>query len=139
MEKSLNVKQLNALALAYMGDAVLECFVREHLLKRGAVRPHLLHKQATRYVSAKAQAKVLFQLIDQEFFTEEEQRLLRRGRNAKPGNVPKNTDLKTYQYSTAFEALVGYHFLMKNDERLDDMITKVFRLIEQSVKGSDEK
>ncbi len=50
-----DVKQLNALALAYMGDAVLEQKVREHLLLAGRVKPNTLHKEATKYVSAKAQ------------------------------------------------------------------------------------
>ena len=54
--RDIDVKQLNALALAYMGDAVYEQAVREHLLRSGRVKPNVLHKQATSYVSAKSQA-----------------------------------------------------------------------------------
>ena len=90
-----------------MGDAVFETYVRYHLLQNGQVKPNLLHKEATRYVSAKAQSSVLHQMIEEGFFLEEEIAILKRGRNAKSGTVPKNTDVQTYRYSTAFEALLG--------------------------------
>lgn len=117
-----DAKQLNGLALAYMGDAVLEVYVRHHLLKQGMTRPNDLHRQSRRYVSAKSQASMLFALEEQEFFTEEEQAVLRRGRNAKSGTVPKNTDVQTYRYSTAFEAVIGYLFLENREDRLNELI-----------------
>ena len=58
-ENKVDEKQLNSLALAYMGDAVLETYVRYHLIQNGQVKPNQLHKEATRYVSAKAQSSVL--------------------------------------------------------------------------------
>ena len=72
LETIKDAKQLNGLALAYMGDAVLEVYVRHHLLKQGMTRPNDLHRQSRRYVSAKSQASMLFALEEQEFFTEEE-------------------------------------------------------------------
>ena len=57
--RDIDVKQLNALALAYMGDAVYEQAIREHLLRSGRVRPNVLHQEATRYVSAKSQAMIV--------------------------------------------------------------------------------
>jgi len=71
-ENNINAKQLNSLALAYMGDAVFETYVRRHLLYNGKVRPHQLHRLATKYVSAKAQCQILFQLMDDHLLTEEE-------------------------------------------------------------------
>ena len=59
-ENKVDVKQLNSLALAYMGDAVYETYVRHHLLQSGKVKPNHLHKEATTYVSAKAQSKDSF-------------------------------------------------------------------------------
>ncbi|MGM7637231.1 Mini-ribonuclease 3 [Bacillus sp. Hm123] len=117
-----DAKQMNSLALAYMGDGIYEVYVRRHLLELGKVKPQLLHKQATKYVSAKAQAKVLFQMIEEERLTEEELAIVRRGRNAKSGTVPKNTDIQTYRYSTAFEALLGSLFLTGQDDRLVEII-----------------
>ncbi|WP_428910369.1 Mini-ribonuclease 3 [Niallia sp. Krafla_26] len=134
--KKIDEKQLNSLALAYMGDAVLETYVRYHLLQRGQVKPHLLHKEATRYVSAKAQSNILHQMKDEDFFSEEEIAILKRGRNAKSGSIPKNTDVQTYRYSTAFEALIGSLYLAGNQERLETIIRHAFQIIDQ-VKGGN--
>lgn len=114
----IDAKQLNSLALAYMGDAVYEQYIRYHLLQKGTVRPNQLHRLGTGFVSAKAQAKVVYHLLETAFLTEEEEAVLRRGRNANSGTVPKNTDVQTYRHSTAFEALIGYHHLLNNRERL---------------------
>lgn len=128
--KESDVKQLNASALAYIGDAVLELYIREHLLTQGEVRPQSLHHRSTLYVSAKAQASVLHELTKRQFFTEEEQAVLRRGRNAKLGTIPRNTDVHTYRYSTAFEALIGYHYLLKHDERTNAIMAKLIEVVE---------
>lgn len=135
--KANAVKQLNALALAYMGDAVLEVFVRKLLLRKGHVRPQLLHERAKHYVSAKAQADALDLLTAKHFFNDEEHAILRRGRNAKQGAVPKHTNVKTYRQSTALEALIGYHYLLKNDERMNEIITEMVATIDHSLEGSD--
>ncbi|MGG3019203.1 Mini-ribonuclease 3 [Geobacillus stearothermophilus] len=126
-----DVKQLNGLALAYIGDAVYEVYVRCHLLAMGSVRPHELHRRAIRYVSARAQARVILTLLDEGALTEEEQAIVRRGRNAKSGTIPKNTDVQTYRHSTAFEALIGYHFLQDNGRRVDELIGRSFAIIER--------
>lgn len=128
--RDIDVKQLNALALAYMGDSVLEIAVREHLLRNGKVKPNILHREATRYVSAKAQAKVVRKMIEEEFFTEDEAGVLRRGRNAKSGSVPKNTDVQTYHYSSAFEAVLGYLYLLGQKERIVEIIAYTIETVE---------
>ncbi|WP_079504306.1 Mini-ribonuclease 3 [Mesobacillus jeotgali] len=130
-EKRVDEKQLNSLALAYMGDAVYELYVRHHLLHSGKVRPNQLHKEATAYVSAKAQAKYLHKLMEMDELSEEEMAIVKRGRNAKSGSVPKNTDVQTYRYSTAFEALIGYLHLAGNEKRIEELITTVFSLAEE--------
>lgn len=119
--KLSDVKQLNSLALAYMGDAVFEQVVREHLIRSGRVKPNILHREATKYVSAKAQATIVREMLSTQFLSEEEEAVLRRGRNAKSGTVPKNTDVQTYHYSTAFEAVVGSLYLSGQKERLQEV------------------
>lgn len=128
--RDIDVKQLNALALAYMGDAVYEQAVREHLLRSGRVRPNILHKEATQYVSAKSQATILKEMLASEFLTEEEQAIMRRGRNAKSGSVPKNTNVGTYKSSSGFEAVVGYLHLLGRTERTKEFIEESIRFIE---------
>lgn len=129
-DKNINEKQLNSLALAYMGDAVLEIYVRRHLLYIGKVKPNHLHREATKYVSAKGQAKAVHQLLEESFFTEEELAVLKRGRNAKSGSIPKNTDVQTYRYSTGFESVLGYLYLASREERLEEIIKATFSIIE---------
>ena len=85
-ENKVDEKQLNSLALAYMGDAVLETYVRYHLLQNGQVKPNLLHKEATRYVSAKAQSSVLHQMMDEGYFSEEEIAIIKTRAKCKVGN-----------------------------------------------------
>ena len=129
--RNADVKQLNSLALAYMGDAVLEQYVREHLLRSGRVKPNTLHKEATKYVSAKAQAKVVHNMLEAKFLSDEEEAILRRGRNAKSGTVPKNTDLQTYKYSTGFEAVIGSLYLQGQAERVREIIERAITISEE--------
>lgn len=127
----LDVKQLKSLALAYMGDAVYEKYVREHLIYQGTVQPQQLHKAAVRFVSAVSQANVLKYCLGADLLTEEELGVVRRGRNAKSGSNPKNTDIGTYRYSTAFEALLGYHYLLGNIDRLEQLVHLAFQFVEE--------
>lgn len=131
----LDVKQLNSLALAYMGDAVYEMYVREHLLQNGKVKPNNLHREATHYVSAKAQAAIIHYFLENGLLTGEEEAVVMRGRNAKSGTVPKNTDVQTYRYGTAFEALIGYLYLLKREERLEEIIVKSFEIVKDKKGG----
>ncbi|WKA51133.1 Mini-ribonuclease 3 [Planococcus liqunii] len=129
--RNSDVDQLNALALAYMGDAVYEQAVREHLLRSGRAKPNILHRQSTTFVSAKAQALVLKRLTEEEFLTEAELAVMRRGRNAKSGSVPKNTDVQTYNFSTAFEAVLGWLYLKEQQERVDEIIAYAIDIVEE--------
>lgn len=130
-EKTVDATQLNSLALAYMGDAVFETYVRSHLLHEGQVRPHQLHRAGTRYVSAKAQCQILFHFMDEKLLTDYESQVVMRGRNAKSGTVPKNTDVQTYRYSTAFEALIGYLYLAGKQERLDELVHQALIFVDE--------
>jgi|SRR5699024_3751572 len=133
-----DVKQIKSLAIAYMGDAVYEVYVREYLLKEGQVRPHQLHEYAISFVSAKAQAKAVHYLLESVELTEEELAVIRRGRNAKSGSVPKNTSVATYKYSTGFEALLGYLHLNEEIDRLEELIRLSINYIEAERTKKDE-
>ncbi|ASN03702.1 Mini-ribonuclease 3 [Virgibacillus necropolis] len=128
---NLDVKQLKSLALAYMGDAVYEVSVREHLILSGQVKPNDLHKKAITFVSAKGQARIILHWLERQVLSDEEERIVARGRNAKSGSIPKNTTVQTYRYSTAFEALIGYHYLEKNEARLKELIDEAIKFIEE--------
>ena len=121
-------KLLNPLTLAYLGDAVLEVYVRYHLIDVMGGKPHLLHRTATKYVSAKAQAHTL-KAIDASL-TEEEKWMVKRGRNTRSGSVPKNADVIEYRLSSGFECLIGYLYLTSQQERLDFLMGEVFKIVE---------
>ncbi|WP_226585820.1 Mini-ribonuclease 3 [Halobacillus litoralis] len=125
-----NVKQMKSLALAYMGDSVYELYVRRHLLEQGEIKPQHLHQAAIQFVSAAAQAKVVQAWQESNLLTEEEEGVLRRGRNAKSGSVPKNTNVQTYRYSTAFEAVLGFLYLSGQTERLETLIDHAVKVVE---------
>lgn len=125
LEQLKAAKQLNGLALAYMGDAVYEVYIRHHLLSTGNVKPNKLHQLSKSFVSAKSQAAQLEALIEKDFFSEEEIAVIKRGRNAKSGTVPKNTDVQTYRHSTAFEALIGYLYLQGDIKRINEIIREI--------------
>ena len=127
----VDVKQMKSLALAYMGDAVYEVYVRERLLQSGYVKPDRLHQQAVSYVSGKSQATVVLNWIKTGYLTEEEIGVVRRGRNAKSASAPKNTSIQTYRHSTGFEALIGYHYLLDNQERLTELLISAVRFVEE--------
>lgn len=126
MTSTNDVKQMKSLALAYMGDAVYEQYVREYLIRQGEVKPQVLHDYAVSFVSANSQAYVLKRWMDEELLTTEEQGVVRRGRNAK-SNTPKSTDGQSYRLSTAFEALIGYLYLKEDYERLDYLVTQAIQ------------
>ncbi|NLM66393.1 MAG: Mini-ribonuclease 3 [Enterococcus sp.] len=116
-------RQLNGLALAYVGDAVYEIYIREHLVNQGQARPSQLHRLATHYVSAKAQAMLIQKMLDEKLLTPEEEDFYRRGRNSKSQTSAKNTEIKLYRMSTGFEAVMGFLYLTKQTERLENLIT----------------
>ncbi|PAE27526.1 ribonuclease III [Paenibacillus sp. 7884-2] len=128
----LDPKQLKSLALAYMGDAIYETHVREHLLQKGTVKPNQLHQEAITFVSGKSQAAVILNWAAKvDFLNEEERAVVGRGRNAKSGSIPKNTSVQTYRYSTAFEALIGYHYLSGNETRLKELLESAIEFVEE--------
>jgi ribonuclease-3 family protein len=135
-DSKVDARMLNSLALAYIGEAVYDPYIRHHLIQKGAVKPNLLHKKATSFVAAKAQNKIIHFFLESDWLSEEESAVVRRGRNAKSGTVPKNTDVQTYRYSTAFEALMGFLYLSGRIERMEELIKKSIEYIEEE-KGSN--
>lgn len=121
MTEEQDYQQLNGIALAYMGDAAYEVFVRRHLIEQGLTKPTKLHHKATMYVSAKAQAALIDLMNKDEILSEEEQNYFRRGRNAKSYTHAKNTSVMTYRISTGFEALFGYLTLSNQTDRLAEL------------------
>lgn len=115
----------NATSLAWMGDAIMSLKVREHLLKKGYRSPMKLQKMNSVFNSAVGQASILKRMEEEDYFTEDEKIILKRGRNATVHTKAKNADMATYLKSTSLEALLGYLYLYDHEERLEQMLQKI--------------
>ena len=124
----MDVKQINVITLAYLGDAIYEVYIREHLISTGIAKVEELQKAAIKYVSAKGQSKILAMLIDYNYLTDDELDIVKRGRNYKRESHPKNTDIITYKMSTGFETLIGYLYLNNEKKRLDAIIKYILEV-----------
>ena len=113
--------------LAFLGDCVYETLVRSYVLKNHDISVNKMHLLAVKFVKAKAQAYILTRLGDE--LTEEEERIVKRGRNAKVTSSPKNVDFMDYRYATGFEALFGYLFLNKEIDRIFYIFNKIIEII----------
>ncbi len=114
-------RQLNGIALAYLGDAAYEVYIRQHLLTKGISKPTKLQHIATHYVSAKAQAALIDLMKEEDLLTDDEWAYFKRGRNANSHTHAKNTSVMTYRISTGFEAVMGYLQLAGKQERLAEL------------------
>ena len=127
-----DVNLINGIALAFEGDAVYSMYIRRHLIFQGLTKPNQLHREATKYVSAKAQANLISLMLEEGFLTEKEEDIYKRGRNANSHTKAKNTDIVTYRMSTGFEAVMGYLHMTEDIERLEELIDWCIRKIEAS-------
>lgn len=116
------VNMLSPLVWAYVGDGVYEMYIRMHLVNEHSFKPHKLHVEATKYVKAVAQSKLIHKLLEEKYLTEEEEDIVRRSRNTENHHVAKNATLADYTYATAFEALIGWLYLNKKDDRLKELL-----------------
>ena len=116
----LDVKMLSPLVWAYVGDSVYELYIRTHLVNFSNAKPHKLHIETIKFVKAEAQAKILDKIWNS--LTEEEQEIFKRGRNTENHHLPKNGNVADYSHATGFEALIGYLYLSKQDERLEEIL-----------------
>ncbi len=118
-DKNCDVNNLSPLTLAFVGDTVFDLFVREKLVCEANRPVNRLHKAATEYVKASAQAEAVRKITDK--LTEKELSVLKRGRNAHTNHKAKNASEGDYHYATALEALFGYLYLSGETERLREL------------------
>lgn len=115
-----DINNMAPLVLAYIGDAVYEVFIRTFLISEGNIPVHKLHKRSIGYVKAKAQSDIIHRIMEK--LNPDELDVVRRGRNAKSGTIPKNADVNEYKYATGFESLIGYLYLKRDNDRLMEIL-----------------
>ena len=127
--KEIDVNQMSPLVWAYIGDSVYEQYIREYLVTSTEYKPHKLHIEATKFVKASAQAEILKMI--EEKLSNEEKDIIRRTRNTKNHHLPKNSNVQEYMYATAFEGLIGYLYLSKQDKRLNEILKLSLECVKQ--------
>ena len=127
-----DVNLINGIALAFEGDAVYSMYIRRHLIFQGLTKPNQLHREATQYVSAKAQANLISLMLEEGILTEKEEDIYKRGRNANSHTKAKNADIVTYRMSTGFEAVMGYLHMTEEIERLEELIDWCVKRVEEA-------
>lgn len=115
-------EQISAPALAFIGDAVYDLYIRGLLISQGIRNTGRLHNSAVGYVKASKQREAYESILG--MLNETELQIAKRGRNANMGSVPKNADPADYSFATAFETLIGYLYLINDRNRLLEILKK---------------
>ena len=121
----LDVRQVNSLVLAYIGDAIYENYIRHFLVSKGIGNVDSLQKEAIKYVSAVAQSSAAHRMLNAGLFTTEEKEVFTRIRNSKNHSHPKSCDVVTYKCATGLEGLIGYLDLMGKNERIEEIMNYI--------------
>ena len=118
----MDLNTINVISLAYLGDSVYELRVRNYLINNKIYKVNNLQTKSLNYVTAKNQCKFINYLLDNNYLKEDEIDIVKRGRNASVYSHPKNTDIVTYKWATACECLFGYLYLLKKEDRIDEIM-----------------
>lgn len=121
----MDIKEVSSNSLSFIGDAVFTLRVRTFFVENKYQSSKTLQKLCNNYNCAKGQTKVFNRLNENNFFTEEELEIYKRGRNHIT-HIPKNGDLPTYQCASGLEAICGFLYLTDKD-RLEKFFIEVFK------------
>jgi len=127
---NINAALLNPVQLAYIGDAVYEIYIRQYLLSLGITKSSVLQHRAELFVKAQMQNEAL--KIITPMLSEEEQKIVLKGRNNKHKNKPKNASVEEYNNATGLEALMGYLYLNKEKKRMDEIISAIINHVNEN-------
>jgi len=123
MDKTIiEVKNMQPLVLAFVGDSVHTLFVREYFAGIGDYKVNQLTRMVKEKVNAGFQCKVFKSL--EASLTEDEHDVAYRARNCAKGQGAKNYSSTEYNYATAFEALIGFLYLTNQKDRLKEILEK---------------
>ena len=141
MEKNITFKftkknfsspeQMQALALAYIGDSIYDIMSREYVMKNHLGKINDLHRTVSTLVSARAQASFMKDILENNILTDIEESIYIRGKNQKNNSKAKNASIMEYKLATGLEAVFGYLYLEKNFGRLEEMFNYIINLYEE--------
>ena len=118
--EEVDIREYSPLTLAYIGDCVYDLVIKSLVINAGNKQVNKLHQETSRLVQASTQSLMMRTM--QEYLSEEEHAVYKRGRNAKSVSPAKNQSITDYRRATGFEALLGYLYLKKDYKRLLDLV-----------------
>ena len=127
MEESVKTEQVNAyqyspLALAYMGDSILDLLVKKYFVTHSNMQPHKYHVEVSKIVKAVNQADYIDRIMEE--LSEDELDVYKRGRNT---NTHSKATMGQYRKATGLEALYGYLYLKGDMDRLQYFVDGMIR------------
>ena len=130
MEESIQTEQINAyqyspLALAYMGDSILDLLVKKYFVTHSNMQPHKYHVEVSKIVKAVNQADYIDRVMEE--LSEDELDVYKRGRNTNTHSKAKNATMGQYRKATGLEALYGYLYLKGDMDRLQYFVDGMIR------------
>ena len=114
------VNQLSSLVLAFVGDVVFSFYVKTKVLNLTKLKVNALNANTSKLVNAHSQREMLFKLMP--ILTEQEAQIVKRARNTNIHTKAKNYSIEEYRHATAFEALIGYLYLTRRYERINEIL-----------------
>ena len=138
MEESVKTEQVNAyqyspLALAYMGDSILDLLVKKYFVTHSNMQPLMYHVEVSKIVKAVNQADYIDQIMEE--LSEDELDVYKRGRNTNTHSKAKNATMGQYRKATGLEALYGYLYQKGDMERLQYFVNG---MIKQYLAGKEQ-
>ena len=129
--QEVDIKEYSPLTLAFIGDGIYDLIIRTLIVNKGNKQVQKLHLETSALVQASTQSKMMRCL--QEILTEEEHAVYKRGRNAKSGSTAKNASVGDYRKATALEALMGYLFLLNQEDRILFLVKEGLKRLEINI------
>lgn len=119
--KEVDIRTYSPLTLAYIGDGIFDLVIRTLVVAKGNTSANQLHRTTSQIVKAHSQAMMAQAIGD--VLSPEEADVYRRGRNAKSHTMAKNASVTDYRSATGFEALMGYLYLTRQEDRMMELIS----------------
>ncbi len=132
MQNEIDVRQMNPLNIAFVGDSLLEHMVRDRLVRTRTLQPGRLNAEKVKYVSARAQYREW--LLLEPLLSEQELEFFKRGRNASKASVAKHATPEEYRASTGIECLFGWLHLTGQTARIATLFDVIWTQLEPEKK-----
>ena len=114
--------QYSPLSLAFIGDSIYGAIAKTVVVLEGNCSANTLDRKAVKTIKAVSQAKAADYFLENGIFTEEEEAIYKRGRNAKSPTSAKNASVGDYRKATGLEAVIGYVYLKGETDRAVELV-----------------